>query len=179
MFTPSKITKKIEKMLNVLYACLPNSGRLAYDSENMAYLKSYIDKITKFVLTNNEKTKKDYAGFENELYNLKLWQKERDYKTSEKYKKDLYKRLGDKIIQTAMLVGKLKEKSNTKVYTSKYGYFQKKRKAKILDKILDLMKQSAIDAQEEMENFKRYFNHLEYLRRKNEYENYNDNNYEM
>ena len=167
-------------MLNVLYACLPNSGRLSYDSENVAYLKSYIDNITKFVLTNNEKTKKDYANFENELYNLKLWQKERDYKTSKNYKTDLYKRLGNKIIQTAMQVGKLKEKSNTqKIYNSKFSYIKKKRKAKILDNILDLMKQSSMEAQEEMESFQRYFNHLEYLRKKNEYENYSHSNFEM
>ena len=178
--TPSQLTKKLDKMLTNLYSQMPESGRISYDSENMSYLQKDIDKITKFVLLHNEQTKKSYLTFEDEIFKLHRWQKERDYRTTERYKKDLFRRLGNKIIQTAMQIARLKEKAKAQeIYNSKQRYYEKKRKAKILDNILDLMEQSAIIAEEQINNFKRYFDNLEYMRKQAEYENSKDKDFEM
>ena len=156
--TPSQLTKKMDKMLTNLYSQMPNAGRISYDSENMSYLKKDIDNITTFALLHNEQTKKSYINFEDEIYKLKKWQEERDYKTTESYKQDLFRRLGNKVIQCAMQIGRLKDKSKAQeIFNSKQRYYEKKRKAKLLDNILDLMEQSAIIAQEQIDDFQEIF----------------------
>lgn len=180
LLTPSQLTKKLDKMLTNLYSQMPNAGRISYDSENMFYLKKDIDNITRFALLHNEQTKKSYMTFEDEIYKLKKWQEERDYKTTESYKQDLFRRLGNKVIQTSMQIGKLKDKSKAQeIYNSKQRYYEKKRKAKLLDNILDLMEQSAIIAQEQIDDFKRYFDNLEYMRKQDEYERSRHREFEM
>lgn len=178
--TPSQLTKKLDKMLTNLYSQMPNAGRISYDSENMFYLKKDIDNITRFALLHNEQTKKSYMDFEDEIFKLKRWQEERDYKTTESYKQDLFRRLGNKVIQCAMQIGRLKYKSKAQeIYNSKQRYYEKKRKAKLLDNILDLMEQYAIIAEEQINNFKRYFDNLEYMRKQDEYESSKHREFEM
>lgn len=178
--TPSQLTKKLDKMLTNIYSQMPNAGRISYDSDNMSYLKKDIDNITRFALLHNEQTKKSYMEFEDEIYKLKRWQEERDYKTTESYRQDLFRRLGNKVIQTAMQLGRLKDKSKAQeIYNSKQRYYEKKRKAKLLDNILKLMEQSAIIAQEQIDDFKRYFDNLEYMRKQEEYKSSKHSEFEM
>ena len=178
--SPFELTKKAKKMLLGLYEMLPTSGRLSYDSENMKSLQQEIDKITDFLLCGNARTYKSYIDFQDKLNSLYEWQNERDYASSNKYKEDMFRRLGNKNIQTALEIGKLRDKTlNQEIFNSRQRYFEKKIRAKQLDYLLDCLAYYAKLEEQQIQNFKAYFEHLEYMRKKTEYENFRHTVYEM
>lgn len=125
--SPFELTKKAKKMLLGLYEMLPTSGRLSYDSENMKPFQKEIDKITDFLLCGNARTYKSYIDFQDKLNSLYEWQDERDYASSNKYKEDMFRRLGNKNIQTALEIGKLRDKTlNQEIFNSRQRYFKRK-----------------------------------------------------
>lgn len=178
--SPFELTKKAKKMLLGLYEMLPTSGRLSYDSENIKPLKKEIDKITDFLLCGNERTYKSYIDFQDKLNSLYEWQNERDYASSNKYKEDMFRRLGNKNIQTALEIGKLRDKTlHQEIFNSRQRYFEKKIRAKQLDYLLDCLAYYAKLEEQQIQDFKAYFEHLEYMRKKTEYENFRHADYEM
>lgn len=169
--SPQQLTKKIKNMLIDLFEQLPKEGRISYDSENMEMLKDSVDDITSYILYHNKQTQKSYYYFERKLDELHSWQRERDYYESESYRTDLYRRLGNITIQKAIEVGRINERlKRLQVHTSQQGYYKKLQRKKLIDQILDLMEYSAKMDQEAIEAFERYFNKLEYLRKRREYE---------
>ena len=178
--SPFELTKKAKKMLLGLYEMLPTSGRLSYDSENMKPFQKEIDKITDFLLCGNARTYKSYIDFQDKLNSLYEWQNERDYASSNKYKEDMFRRLGNKNIQTAVEIGKLHDKTlHQGIFNSRQRYFEKKIRAKQLDYLLDCLAYYAKLEEQQIRDFKAYFEHLEYMRKKTEYENFRHADYEM
>ena len=166
-------------MLNLYYQ-MPKSGRISYDSENMLELKKQVDNITEFLLCGNNQTYKSYCNFQDKLCELNEWQSERDYAISNKYNEDMFRRLGNKNIEIAMQIGRFRDRTrNQEVFNSSQRYFEKKMRAKQLDYLLDCLEYYAKVEQQEMDNFKAYCDHLEYLRKKSEYENSRHYDYEM
>ena len=85
-----------------------------------------IDKITDFLLCGNARTYKSYIDFQDKLNSLYEWQNERDYASSNKYKEDMFRRLGNKNIQTALEIGKLHDKTlHQGIFNSRQRYFEK------------------------------------------------------
>lgn len=170
--TPFKLTKRAKKLMLNLYDMLPKTGRLSYDSENMEKLKPKVDEITKLLLHANKETYKSYCDFEDKLFELHEWQNERDFKVSNKYKEDMFRRLGNMNIQTAMEIGRLRDKTlNQEIFNSKQRYFEKKIRAKQLDYLLDCLEYYSKLDEQEIKRFREYCEHLEYMRKKTEYEN--------
>jgi hypothetical protein len=92
----------------------------------------------------------------------------------------MFRRLGNKNIEIAMQIGRLRDRTkNQEVFNSRQRYFEKKMRAKQLDYLLDCLEYYAKVEQQEMDNFKAYCDHLEYLRKKSEYENSRHYDYEM
>ena len=49
---------------------MPKSGRISYDSENMESVKSYVDDITRNLVTSNKNLQKSFSSFLYELCKL-------------------------------------------------------------------------------------------------------------
>ncbi len=178
--SPFKLTKKAKQMMLNLYDQMPKFGRISYDSENMLELKKQVDNITEFLLCGNNQTYKSYCDFQDKLCELNEWQSERDYAISNQYNEDMFRRLGNKNIEIAMQIGRLRDRvKNQEIFNSRQRYFEKKMRAKQLDYLLDCLEYYAKVEQQEMDNFKAYCDHLEYLRKKSEYENSRHYDYEM
>ena len=178
--TPFKLTKRAKKLMLNLYDMLPKTGRLSYDSENMEKLKPQVDEITKLLLHANKDIYKSYCDFEEKLFELYEWQNERDYAKSNKYKEDMFRRLGNMNIQTAMEIGRLRDRTlNQEIFNSRQRYFEKKIRAKQLDYLLDCLEYYSKLDEQEIKRFREYCEHLEYMRKKTEYENSRHSDYEM
>ncbi len=178
--TPFRLTKRAKKLMLNLYDMLPKTGRLSYDSENMEMLKPQVDEITHLLLHANKETYKSYCDFEDKLSELYEWQNDRDYAKSNKYKEDMFRRLGNMNIQTAMEIGRLRDRTlNQEIFNSRQRYFEKKIRAKQLDYLLDCLEYYSKLDEQEIKRFREYCEHLEYMRKKTEYENSRHSDYEM
>ncbi len=168
---PFQLCKKTKKLLLALYDEMPKNGRTSYDSENMVSLKNKVDDVTKFILGHNEQTYKSYMQFNDKLMDLCEWQSERDYAKSKNYLNDMYRRLGNKTIQTALELGDLRDKiESITTHQRKDRYYKKALRKRQLDRLLDCLEYYAQQEQYEMDEFKKYLNKLEYYRQQNEFE---------
>ena len=92
----------------------------------------------------------------------------------------MFRRLGNKNIQTALEIGKLHDKTlHQGIFNSRQRYFEKKIRAKQLDYLLDCLAYYAKLEEQQIRDFKAYFEHLEYMRKKTEYENFRHADYEI
>lgn len=170
--------KKGKKMLLRLYEMLPSDGRISYDSENMLKLKKDVDGVTEFVLTQNKKTRDSFLDYKLKVLDMKLWKKSRYSDEEQNYMKDMFRRLGNKTIQTALELGKLNDNiEKIQVYNRKQKAYKKQQRKFMWDKIFAMYEYFASVEEQEMKEFKyrfeereRYAKEQEYYRRKADYD---------
>lgn len=124
--SPFELNKKAKRLLLDLYKELPTTGRLSYDSENMSFLKDRVDDVTEFILFNNKQTQESYLNFCDELRKLQEWEKQRYEDEGMSYHEGMFRRFGNKTIQTALELGKLHDEiEKIQIYNRKEKIMQK------------------------------------------------------
>lgn len=106
--------RELKRKLLALYRALPLDGRVSYGSKNMDKLRPQVVEIVNFIIKNNPALKKDFESFCSDLARFDLnrkriceEQKIADYDkylVGDKYLKDIYRRLGDKVIKAAFRI---------------------------------------------------------------------------
>ena len=120
----------------------------------MLRVKKDVDGVTEFILTKNAQTRDTYWEFENALKKFEEWKDERNYKEGSNYKKDLFRRLGNITIDTAIELGKLHEElEKLDIKTVQYKAYKKAMRQREWDKLLDLLEYYAKCDEMEIKNF--------------------------
>ena len=154
LMSRTDMARKLKRLLLNLYTILPKDGRHSYDSENMLRVKKDVDGVTEFILTKNTQTRETYWEFENALNKFEEWKDERNYKEGSNYKKDLFRRLGNITIDTAIELGKLHEElEKLDIKTAQYKAYKKAMRQREWDKLLDLLEYYAKCDEMEIKNF--------------------------
>lgn len=154
LMSRTDMARKLKRLLLNLYTILPKNGRHSYDSENMLRVKKDVDGVTEFILTKNTQTRDTYWAFENALKKFEEWKDERNYKEGSNYKKDLFRRLGNITINTAIELGKLHEElEKLDIQTAQYKAYKKAMRQREWDKLLDLLEYYAKCDEMEIKNF--------------------------
>lgn len=154
LMSRTDMARKLKRLLLNLYTILPKDGRHSYDSENMLRVKKDVDGVTEFILTKNTQTRETYWEFENALKKFEEWKDERNYKEGSNYKKDLFRRLGNITIDTAIELGKLHDKlEKLDIKTAQYKAYKKAMRQREWDKLLDLLEYYAKCDEMEIKNF--------------------------
>jgi len=154
LMSRTDMARKLKRLLLNLYTILPKDGRHSYDSENMLRVKKDVDGVTEFILTKNTQTRETYWEFENALKKFEEWKDERNYKEGSNYKKDLFRRLGNITIDTAIELGKLHEElEKLDIKTAQYKAYKKAMRQREWDKLLDLLEYYAKCDEMEIKNF--------------------------
>ena len=154
LMSRTDMARKLKRLLLNLYTILPKDGRHSYDSENMLRVKKDVDGVTEFILTKNTQTRDTYWEFENALKKFEEWKDERNYKEGSNYKKDLFRRLGNITIDTAIELGKLHEElERLDIQTAQYKAYKKAMRQREWDKLLDLLEYYAKCDEMEIKNF--------------------------
>jgi uncharacterized coiled-coil protein SlyX len=111
-----KYRQDLQDLLKSLADSLPKSGRLSYDSQNMAHLKPEVKKIVNCIIKSNKRL---YANYENYctqvkekdatilkiLNNSKIRETEyKHYLVADKYLEDIYRRLGNQVIGAVKVI---------------------------------------------------------------------------
>lgn len=154
LMSRTDMARKLKRLLLNLYTILPKGGRHSYDSENMLRVKKDVDGVTEFILTKNTQTRDTYWEFENSLKKFEEWKDECNYKEGSNYKKDLFRRLGNITIDTAIELGKLHEElEKLDIKTAQYKAYKKAMRQREWDKLLDLLEYYAKCDEMEIKNF--------------------------
>ena len=154
LMSRTDMARKLKRLLLNLYTILPKDGRHSYDSKNMLRIKKDVDGVTEFILTKNKQTRETYWEFENALKKFEEWKDERNYKEGSNYKKDLFRRLGNITINTAIELGKLHEElEKLDIKTAQYKAYKKAMRQREWDKLLDLLEYYAKCDEMEIKNF--------------------------
>lgn len=108
--------RELKKKLLVLYRALPTDGRISYGSKNLDALRPQIVEIVNFIIRNNPGLKRDFDAFCADVARFDLNRKRicedqkiedtEKYLVGDKYIKDIYRRLGDKVIRAALDIKK-------------------------------------------------------------------------
>ena len=154
LMSRTDMARKLKRLLLNLYTILPKDGRHSYNSENMLRVKKDVDGVTEVILTKNTQTRDTYWEFENALKKFEEWKDERNYKEGSNYKKDLFRRLGNITIDTAIELGKLHEElEKLDIKTAQYKAYKKAMRQREWDKLLDLLEYYAKCDEMEIKNF--------------------------
>ncbi|MFR5101815.1 MAG: hypothetical protein ACLTE4_04695, partial [Christensenellaceae bacterium] len=108
--------RELKKKLLALYRALPTDGRISYGSKNLDALRPWIVEIVNFIIRNNPGLKHDFDTFCADVARFDLNRKRicedqkiedtEKYLVGDKYIKDIYRRLGDKVIKAALDIKK-------------------------------------------------------------------------
>lgn len=171
-----EMTRSLKRKFLKLYSQIPKTGRVSYDSENMEFLKNEVDKLTESIIYSNKEMKLKYLDYKTQILNLKIWQN-KNYKhipdkyNPEIYQKDLLRRLGNKTIQTALEIGKIKDKLDSiTTHTKRDRFFKKRQRKRQLEYLFSCLDYYKQQEQYEMIEFQRFLEKLEAYRERNEYE---------
>ena len=171
-FSNFDLCKKGKKLLLELYKELPKSGRLGYDSENMLPFKKKIDDTTEWFLVHNEQTWKSYLNYNEKLAELQTWKKQRYAEEGIHYKEDMFRRLGNKTIQTALELGKQHDEiEKMKTYGRKQKAYKKQMRKFEWDRLLNMLEYYSFVEQQEMEAFTRWHEKIEHYAKQQAYLN--------
>ncbi len=167
--------RELKRRLLALYRALPTDGRISYNSKNMEFLRKEVDALITYIITSNLGLKRDYAEFCSELARFDMnrrriceEQKIKDvekYLVSEKYTKDLYRRLGDKVIKAAIAI---KRKGETEVKACRTANLKKQVEKKSRAYLLERAVKISADVDDEaircFEEYRRRLAIAEYKR---------------
>ena len=125
--------RELKRRLLALYRALPTSGRISYNSKHLDGLRSQIDELTTYILRTNPSLRQAYMMFCSDLARFDANRKRicedqkiediEKYLVADKYTKDIYRRLGDKVIKAA---GAIKRKSDKEVRLCKTDLAKKR-----------------------------------------------------
>ena len=103
--------RDLKRKLLALYRELPTLGRISYNGKNLDGLRSKIDELTTYIIRTNPSLRQAYMSFCSELARFDANRKRiceeqkiadvEKYLLADKYTKDIYRRLGDKVIKAA------------------------------------------------------------------------------
>ena len=165
---------KLKVMIEELENSIPQRGRLSYNSENMAELRPKVDEITNLIIDKDEVVHQRFKE-----YVECLMKKERDirdicllhhmtfekYSLYEKYKKDLYRRLGNTIISSLQLItirqANMDRQSKNRLIQKRFD--KSKRKA-LIDETLYLSRKVAEEAIRAFDEHMEMLDEMEYKR---------------
>jgi len=154
---------EIADMMNNLLYELPKTGRLQYDSENLAAARPFIDRITKCVISNDARLYEQVENFFILVRNKDDTTRRicKDTKTDptrhllfEKYKRDMYRRFGNTVLDC---VNAIRFEQRQKEYEKAKGKSLKRvKRAKRTAKFEELVKLNSDIAREAADFFKEY-----------------------
>lgn len=169
-----KLKKKsgliLQSKLLSLAEQFPKTGHLYYNSENMAKLRPKIDSITNYLIKKNFELQCAFADFkelakekdEKFAHYCKRNRVEQPYSFEKKYTQDLYRRIGNKVIISALNIRDLNNKRlklNAQIKSQKYA-----QKKGLFDQIIECMEISKQVDFEMMKAFQGYMQKLENIR---------------
>ena len=167
------LARKCKRLLLDLYAKIPKTGRISYDSENMQRLKSDVDGVTEFILTKNSQTRDKFYDFKLALAQFEIWKDERNYRQGSNYQEDMFRRLGNVTINTALAIGKMHEElEKMEIKTANYKAYKKQLRKREWDKIFAMWEYFAKCDQRQIDEFIYMCKQREYREKQMEYENY-------
>ena len=179
----STLLPKIGRKLDLLSKQLPESGHLWYDDENMFKLKNDVDNITACMLKQQKEMCIKTLEYESQLrqHDIEIARicKENKMKSSkyllyDKYKDDLYRRLGNIVIQRALQIRIKRFERERNIRTAKYEKMQRRKH------LIYLIEQSVyLGELIAYETFKAFNEHMEQLRRHEREIQREMNGYEM
>ena len=129
------------KQVKILIGIVPTSGRISYDSENMRVYRPQINKIISEIIKSDNELYDTYTKFERMLSKrdteiIKIYSKlNLDYSNKlsrDKCIKDLYRRLGNIVIQTAKQIRIEQQKQDRDIKNRLVQKRIEKRKRQIL-----------------------------------------------
>ena len=125
--------RELKRRLLALYRALPTSGRISYNSKHLDGLRSQIDELTTYIIRTNPSLRQAYMMFCSDLARFDANRKRisedqkiediEKYLVADKYTKDIYRRLGDKVIKAAVAI---KQKSDKEVRLCKTDLAKKR-----------------------------------------------------
>lgn len=125
--------RELKRRLLALYRALPTSGRISYNSKHLDGLRSQIDELTTYIIRTNPSLRRAYMMFCSDLARFDANRKRicedqkiegiEKYLVADKYTKDIYRRLGDKVIKAAVAI---KRKSDKEVRLCKTDLAKKR-----------------------------------------------------
>lgn len=168
---------KLSALLTRLYEQIPATGRIGYDSENMASVRKLADDITTHMLKTNPVLKNEYALFRfdlmrrdeqiREFCRKQKIPNEDDYLVGDKTVNDLYRRLGNKVIQRALEL-KRKHKKAGRTASGRKRYHGKS----VIQTLCNAAYWNAVYEQESIRIFEEFREILEDAREQNEKDEY-------
>ena len=167
--------RELKRRLLALYRALPTSGRISYNSKNMDGLRGQIDELTTYIIRTNPSLRRDYMAFCSELARFDANRKRicedqkienvEKYLVADKYTKDIYRRLGDKVIKAAIAI---KRKSETEARLCKTDLAKKRLEKQNRAYLLERAARISADVDDEaircFEEYRRRLARAEYNR---------------
>lgn len=167
--------RDLKRKLLALYRTLPTSGRISYNSKNLDGLRGKIDELTTYIIRTNPSLRQAYMSFCSELARFDANRKRiceeqkiadvEKYLLADKYTKDIYRRLGDKVIKAAILI---KRKGEQEVKLSKTAGLkkqaEKKNRAYLLEQAMRISADVNDEAIRSFEEYRRRLARAEYNR---------------
>lgn len=160
--SPLKYNQEIQTLMCKLLEELPETGRFSYDSENIKPYKGKITKIVNAIICSNKDLYNTFTLFCRQvakkdketlriLSNLKIkpenWDK---YLISEKYLKDIYRRLGNQVLNSLRIYKSKLQKSKSRLVNKRIN---KTVKANLLLYCIKLNAQIEDDATKTFEEY--------------------------
>jgi len=146
---------------------LPKTGRLGYDSDNMASVRPKIDKLVDCLIKSNKSAFKAFNEFNNALISKDIKTREMlkhnkidekywaQYLIADKYLDDIYRRLGNQIINSVRVFRKEDIEARSQIARKR---IQQAREQRLLDYSIKLQTSLETDA---ILAFNEYMNQLE------------------
>lgn len=167
--------RELKRRLLKLYRILPTSGHISYNSKNMDGIRKQIDELITYIIKTNPSLRRDYTVFCSELARFEAnrrriceEQKITDvekYLVADKYTKDIYRRLGDKVIKAAV---DIKRKNDSEVRLCKTALLKKQAENKNRAYLLERAARISADVDDEaircFEEYRRRLARAEYNR---------------
>lgn len=167
--------RELKRKLLALYRALPTEGRISYGSKNMDGLRVQVNDIVNYVIKNNPSLKRDFENFCGELARFDANRKRiceeqkienaEKYLVADKYTKDIYRRLGDKVIKAAVAI---KRKEESEVRQCRKAVLKKKAERTHREYLLERAARIGADVDDEaircFEEYRRRLARAEYNR---------------
>ncbi len=167
--------RELKRRLLALYRALPTEGRISYNSKNMDGLRRQIDMLVTYIITSNPSLKRDYATFCSELARFDANRRRiceeqhiKDveiYFVADKYTRDLYRRLGDKVIKASVAIQRKGEAEKKACRTTRLKkQAESKNRAYLLERALRIGAEVDDEAIRCFEEYRRRLAKAEYNR---------------
>ena len=167
--------RELKRRLLALYRALPTSGRISYNSKNLDGLRGQIDELTTYIIRTNPSLRQAYMSFCSELARFdanrrRICEEQKiadveKYLVADKYTKDIYRRLGDKVIKAAVAI---KRKSETETRLCKTDLakkrVEKQNRAYLLERAVRISADVDDEAIRSFEEYRRRLARAEYNR---------------